>query len=167
MIIPKEAWKRKIGEPLESPGTGKIIGPEGGLPNFDDGYYQGIPLGGLGAGTICQSYRGDFSKWHLEIGKHIYKTIFPCQFAFYENGNAVVLNEYKPPDGSLSAWNFQRPNGNYHALYPIAIFEYKDLSTELAKCLERYGKVRKELQILVDELKIKKIDLEQIDISLK
>ena len=127
MIIPKEAWKRKIGEPLESPGTGKIIGPEGGLPNFDDGYYQGIPLGGLGAGTICQSYRGDFSKWHLEIGKHIYKTIFPCQFAFYENGNAVVLNEYKPPDGSLSAWNFQRPNGNYHALYPIAIFEYKDL----------------------------------------
>ncbi len=128
MLIPKEAWKRKIGEPLEDPGIVKVIGPEGGLPNFDDGYYQGIPLGGLGAGTISQSYRGDFNKWHLEIGKHIYQTVHSCQFAFYENGNAVVLNECKPQDGSLSSWNFQRPNGNYHALYPVAIFEYSDLN---------------------------------------
>ena len=128
MITPEISWKRKIGEPLESPGVVKVIGPEGGLPNFSDGYWQGMPLGGIGAGTFSQTYRGDFARWHLEIGKHIYKTIFPCQFGVYEEGNAFILNDYKPPDGSLSSWNWQKQNGMYHALYPRAYFEYKDLN---------------------------------------
>ncbi|OGI20393.1 MAG: hypothetical protein A3B68_02590 [Candidatus Melainabacteria bacterium RIFCSPHIGHO2_02_FULL_34_12] len=128
MIIPDISFKRKIGEPHPSPGVVKVIGPEGGLPNFDDGYWQGIPLGGIGAGTFAQTYRGDFSKWHLEIGKHIYKTINTCQFAIYENGKAFVLHDHKPDDGTLSSWNFQKQNGTYHALYPRAYFEYKDLN---------------------------------------
>lgn len=128
MIIPEAAWKRKIGEPLESPGVVKVIGPEGGLPNFDDGYFQGMPLGGFGAGTIAQSYRGDFSRWHLEIGKHIHRTMNACQFGIYEDGKATILNEYRPEDKTLSKWNFQRPNGIYHALYPTAYFEYKDFN---------------------------------------
>lgn len=128
MIIPSIAWKRKIGEPLQSPGVVKVIGPDGGLPNFDDGYFQGMPLGGIGAGTFSQTYRGDFARWHLEIGKHIYKTIFPCQFGIYEDGKAFILNDHKPSDGSLSSWNFQKQNGTYHALYPAAYFEYPDLN---------------------------------------
>ena len=128
MIIPDIAWKRKIGEALDSPGTVKVIGPEGGLPNFDDGYFQGMPLGGFGAGTFSQTFRGDFARWHLEIGKHIYKTIFPCQFGIYEDGKAFILNDYKPEDGSLSAWRWEKQNGIYHALYPRAYFEYKDLN---------------------------------------
>ena len=128
MIIPKECWKRKIGEPLQSPGVVKIVGSEGGLPNFDDSYFQGMPLGGFGAGTFSQSFRGDFSRWHLEIGKHIYKTIFPCQFGIFEDGKAFILDDYKPTDGSLSSWNFAKQNGTYHALYPRAYFEYKDLN---------------------------------------
>ncbi|MBI2995870.1 MAG: glucosylceramidase [Candidatus Melainabacteria bacterium] len=128
MIIPEISWKRKIGEPHESPGVVKVIGPEGGLPNFDDGYFQGIPLGGFGAGTFSQSFRGDFSRWHLEVGKHIYKTIFPCQFGFYENGTAFILNDYKPNDNSLSSWVWKKQNGTYHALYPRAYFEYEGLN---------------------------------------
>ena len=128
MIIPKISWKRKIGEQHASPGIVKVIGPEGGLPNFDDGYWQGMPLGGFGAGTFSQTFRGDFSRWHLEIGKHIYKTLFPCQFGIYENGKAFILNGHKPEDGSLSSWNFINPNGTYHALYPRAYFEYSDLN---------------------------------------
>ena len=128
MIIPEIAWRRKTGEPLESPGVVKVIGPEGGLPNFDDGFWQGMPLGGIGAGTFSQTYRGDFSRWHLEIGKHIYKTLFGCQFGIYENGKAFILNELKPHDGTLSDWNFIKPNGVYHALYPTAYFEYRDLN---------------------------------------
>ncbi|MBI3591694.1 MAG: glucosylceramidase [Candidatus Melainabacteria bacterium] len=128
MIIPQISWKRKIGEPLQSPGVVKVIGSEGGLPNFDDGIWQGMPLGGFGAGTFSQTYRGDFSRWHLEIGKHIYKTIFPCQFGVYEDGKAFILNDYKPNDGSLSSWNFLKQNGTYHALYPRAYFEYPDLN---------------------------------------
>lgn len=128
MIIPKISWKRKIGEPHDSPGIVKVIGPEGGLPNFDDGYWQGMPLGGFGSGTFSQTFRGDFSRWHLEIGKHIHKTLFPCQFGIYENGKAFILNSHKPENGSLSSWNFVNPNGTYHALYPRAYFEYSDLN---------------------------------------
>ncbi len=131
MIIPQEAWKRKIGESLQSPGVVKVIGPEGGLPNFDDGYFQGMPLGGFGAGTFSQTFRGDFARWHLEIGKHVYKTIFPCQFGIFEDGKAFILNDYKPDDGTLSNWDFQKQNGTYHALYPRAYFEYTDLKITL------------------------------------
>lgn len=128
MIIPTIAWKRKIGEPLESPGVVKVIGPEGGLPNFDDGYFQGMPLGGFGAGTLSQTYRGDFSVWHLEIGKHVYKTIYTCQFGFFENGEAFILNDCKPEDGKLSSWQFIKQDGNYSAIYPRAYFEYPGLN---------------------------------------
>jgi len=131
MIIPKEAWKRKIGEPLELPGKTKIIGFEGGLPNFDDGYFNGMPLGGFGAGTFSHTFRGDFTRWHMDIGKHNHKTLFPCQFGIYENGKASILSDYKPEDSSLSSWNFIKPNGTYHALYPRAYFEYKDLNLTL------------------------------------
>lgn len=130
MIIPEIAWKRKIGEPLESPGVVKVTG-SGGLPNVDDGYWQGMPLGGFGAGTFSQSYRGDFSRWHLEIGKHTYKTLASCQFGFYEGGKAFILNECKPNDGSLSSWEFLRQDGTYHALYPRAYFEYSKLNIVL------------------------------------
>lgn len=128
MIIPKYGFKRKIGEKLKSFGVTKIIGKEGGLPNLDDGYFVGMPLGGIGAGTFSQTYRGDFSIWHLQTGKHEYKTLFPCQFGIFENNKAFILNDFKPNDGSLSSWKFKKQNGTYHALYPRAYFEYKDLN---------------------------------------
>lgn len=131
MIIPKESWKRNIGEELESPGKTKIIGLEGGLPNFDDGYFNGMPLGGFGAGTFSHTFRGDFTRWHMDLGKHNHKTLFPCQFGVFENGKAFILNDYKPEDGSLSSWNFQKQNGTYNALYPRAYFDYKDLNLTL------------------------------------
>ena len=128
MIIPDLAWKRKIGESLQSPGVVKVDRHNGGMPNFDDGYYQGMPLGGFGTGTLSQSFRGDFSRWHLELGHHLYQTIFPCQFGIFEDGKAFILNDHKPTDGSLKTWNFQKQNGTYHALYPTAYFEYPDLN---------------------------------------
>jgi hypothetical protein len=53
--IPKATWSRPIGLPLENPGVTK----DPGL--IDDGYWQGAPVGGMGAGTFSRSYRGDFS----------------------------------------------------------------------------------------------------------
>ena len=57
--IPKAAWSRPIGLPLENPGVTRS-----GL--IDDGYWQGAPVGGMGAGTFSRSYRGDFSRWHIK-----------------------------------------------------------------------------------------------------
>src|SRR5262249_41791747 len=70
--IPSVAWKRAMGLPLENPGREK---PSITYPHVDDGYWQGAPVGGLGAGTFSRSYRGDFVRWHLKAGAHKYQPV--------------------------------------------------------------------------------------------
>jgi len=126
--IPKSAWKRPIGEPLPHAGTKK---PE--LPIIDDGYWQGAPVGGLGAGTFSRTYRGDFSRWHLKTGVHKYQTIDVNQFAMYQKsegsaqGVAQVLAAYHPQTQDLSAWKWDYPvgAGDYYALYPKSWYDYR------------------------------------------
>src|SRR5215813_4644824 len=79
--IPKSAWKRPIGAPLENPG-GKKEGLEAG--HIDDGYWQGAPVGGFGAGTFSRTYRGDFARWHIAGGVHKYETVPGNQFAMFQ-----------------------------------------------------------------------------------
>lgn len=129
MIIPNEAFKIDFNHKIDSPGICKITGL-GGLPNIDDGYYQGIPLGGFGAGVISHNFRGDFCTFNLDIGKHNYHIEPSCQFGIYEDSQAFILNGNKPKD-VLSSWNFKSQNGSYSAFYPTAYFEYKDLNITL------------------------------------
>lgn len=129
--IPKAAWRRPIGQPLENAGTRKPALAESG--HIDDGYWQGAPVGGFGAGTFSRSYRGDFSRWHLQPGVHKFETVWANQFAMYQksegdaNGVAKVLYAGKPQGYSLSSWNWDYPvgAGEYAALYPKSWFEYK------------------------------------------
>lgn len=125
--IPKAAWSRAIGEPFE----GAMKGGE----RLDDGYYQGLPIGGLGAGSIGRTYRGDFARWHLDIGQHAYRTVPANQFAVFvqpQGGAATarVLSAWKPEDNALSSWGWDttvRPANRYHALFPKAWYVYGDL----------------------------------------
>jgi len=124
--IPKAAWSRVIGQPFE----GAMRNGE----KLDDGYFQGLPVGGLGAGSIGRTYRGDFARWHLDVGQHYYRTAPANQFAVFvqpEGGPAAarVLSTWKPEDGSLSAWGWDaavRPGNRYHALFPKAWYVYED-----------------------------------------
>ena len=53
--VPKAAWKRPLGAAVENPGKKKAnLEAE----HIDDGYWQGAPVGGFGAGTFSRSYRG-------------------------------------------------------------------------------------------------------------
>src|ERR1043166_9665272 len=79
--IPKAAWKRGIGQPLENAGGVKPA-LAGGM--IDDGYWQGAPVGGFGAGTFSRTFRGDFSRWHLQPGVHRYQTVYANQFAMFQ-----------------------------------------------------------------------------------
>jgi non-lysosomal glucosylceramidase len=127
--IPKVAWKRGIGEPLANPGTKKPA--LDGM--IDDGYWQGAPVGGLGAGTFSRTYRGDFSRWHLKSGVHKYETVDANQFAIFEQvegapeGVAQALLADHPKNGALSSWKWDYPvgAGNYYALYPKSWYEYR------------------------------------------
>jgi non-lysosomal glucosylceramidase len=127
--IPKTAWKRGIGQPLANAGTRKPVLAD----IIDDGYWQGAPVGGLGAGTFSRSYRGDFSRWHLKTGAHKYETVDVNQFAMYQQadgdsaGVAQVLAATHPKSRNLSSWKWDYPvaAGDYYALYPKAWYDYR------------------------------------------
>jgi len=125
--IPKVAWKRPLGAPLNNPGVRK------NNSDIDDGYWQGAPVGGFGAGTFARSYRGDFSRWHIKAGVHKYAPVYANQFAMFQQaegdpaGVARVLMTDHPRNGELSAWQWDYPvgAGEYAALYPKAWYDYR------------------------------------------
>jgi non-lysosomal glucosylceramidase len=133
--IPESTWSRPIGLGWEKPYTVRYAS------NLDDGPWHGMPLGGLGAGCIGRSSRGDFNLWHLDGGEHIFQTLPACQFSVYEeiNGHkkAYALSTEAPEDGSLSKWNWypnQPENGTYHALYPRSWFVYENVFSAQLTC---------------------------------
>ncbi len=124
--IPKAAWKRPLGLPLNDPGVTRVHG------DIDDGYWQGVPVGGFGAGTFSRSYRGDFARWHIKAGVHKYEPVYANQFAIFqqtegEQSTAQALLNGHPKGKELSNWQWDYPTsaGDYYALYPKSWFDYK------------------------------------------
>jgi non-lysosomal glucosylceramidase len=141
--IPKAAWTRPIGQPLENPGIAK------NGTDIDDGYWQGAPVGGMGAGTFSRSYRGDFSRWHIKGGVHKYETVYPNQFAMFQKsdgdstGTAQVLMTGHPKSGELASWAWDYPvgAGEYSALYPKSWYDYKWSKFPAHVVLEQFSPV--------------------------
>ncbi len=122
--IPSAAWSHGLG--LGGTAVGR---PRVAYPMIDDGPWGVMPLGGLGAGTIGRTLRGDFARWHLDIGSHRFESVPANQFSlFVSDGRrtqAHVLSTLRPD--SLHTWNWDWPAGagTYSALYPRAWFEYE------------------------------------------
>jgi non-lysosomal glucosylceramidase len=129
--ISKAAWKRPIGLPLENAGGRKPALAAAGM--IDDGYWQGAPVGGFGAGTFSRTYRGDFARWHMKGGVHKYQTVWTNQFAMYQKsegaseGVAQVLTAAHPGNGGLRSWKWDYPvsAGDYYSLYPKSWYDYR------------------------------------------
>jgi non-lysosomal glucosylceramidase len=125
--IPKAAWRRPLDQPLANPGVRK------NNTDIDDGYWQGAPVGGYGAGTFSRTYRGDFARWHIKAAVHKYETIYANQFAMFQKsqgdaeGIARVLMNGHPQDGQLASWQWNYPvgAGDYAALYPKSWYDYR------------------------------------------
>ena len=141
--IPKAAWKRPLGLPLANPGVTRVAG------DIDDGYWQGVPVGGMGAGTFSRSYRGDFARWHIKGAVHKYEPVYANQFAMFQqsqgdpSGAAQVLMNGHPPAGELSNWNWDYPvgAGDYYALFPKAWFDYRSKKFPAHVVLEQFSPV--------------------------
>ncbi|ABF40689.1 protein of unknown function DUF608 [Candidatus Koribacter versatilis Ellin345] len=141
--IPEAAWRRPIGAPLQNAG-----GKKPGLPIIDDGYWQGAPVGGFGAGTFSRTYRGNFERWHVKAGIHKYQNVPANQFAVFAQADgdaavAQVLSTQKPEHGELSSWNWTYPvgAGDYAALYPKSWFAYKSPQLPITLTLEQFSPV--------------------------
>jgi non-lysosomal glucosylceramidase len=121
--LPANAWRQPIGTSGEAVGRPRI-----GDPIIDDGPWAGVPIGGLGAGSIGRTQRGDFARWHLRVGRHVFRPVPACAFSLFvedpETGSrAHVLSTLRPD--SLGAWSWDLPvgAGTYHALFPRAWYE--------------------------------------------
>lgn len=141
--IPKAAWTRPLGLPLEHSGVTTVPG------DIDDSYWQGVPVGGFGAGTFSRSYRGDFARWHMKAAVHKYEPVYADQFAMFQQSESdaesttqVLMNGH-PDKGELSTWQWDYPvgAGNYYALYPKAWFEYTWDKFPAHVTLEQYSPI--------------------------
>jgi len=141
--IPKTAWRRPIGLPLENAGVHLNAG------SIDDGYWQGAPVGGFGSGTFSRTYRGDFARWHMKAGVHNYGVSYANQFAMYQKaegdaaGTAKVLVTDHPQHGELESWGWDYPvgAGEYAALYPKSWYDYQWDKFPARVVLEQYSPV--------------------------
>jgi non-lysosomal glucosylceramidase len=119
------AWRWPIGVAYGGPERAR---QDVNGPLIDDGPWAGVPLGGLGAGSIGRTHRGDFARWHLDVGRHRFETIPVDQFSVFvsggEAGSAHVLSTIRPD--MLRSWNWDLPEGagTYHGLFPNAWLEY-------------------------------------------
>ncbi|XP_078434304.1 beta-glucosidase, GBA2 type family protein isoform X2 [Wolffia australiana] len=90
---------------------------------------HGVPLGGIGGGSIGRSYKGYFQRWQLFPCVREEEPVLADQFSVFisrPNGKryATVLSPRpEDPNTNLSGaaswdWNLNDKNCSYHALYP-------------------------------------------------
>ncbi|PQM42259.1 non-lysosomal glucosylceramidase [Prunus yedoensis var. nudiflora] len=99
---------------------------------------HGVPLGGIGAGSIGRSYSGEFQRWQLFPGKLEEKPVLADQFSVFvsrTNGEKYstvlcprtpeVLKESEVSGIGSWDWNLNGDNSTYHALFPRAWSVYE------------------------------------------
>ena len=112
-------------------------GRETMLVSFDPraaGPIQGVPLGGLGGGSVTRGWRGDFTRWQMRPGVYRYGAVPADQFSVCvipEAGRptARVLYPGRPAGARvLSAWDWGMDAGcaTYFALFPRAWTIYEE-----------------------------------------
>ncbi len=101
----------------------------GGFPVEAD---KGVPLGGLGGGSITRGCTGDFNRWALKPGDYLYGRVDADQFSVRvaREGSppeAMVLNPRSTEGGELRAWDWGLDAGQvtYRALFPRAWHDYE------------------------------------------
>jgi len=102
----------------------------GGFPVVPD---KGVPLGGLGGGTITRGCRGDFNRWGLKPGDYEYRKVDADQFSLWvsrgdEDPEALVLNPDPPKEDALQGWGWGKLDEDkvtYRALFPRAWHDYQ------------------------------------------
>jgi len=115
------AWSRALGLGYEPEPRPRVA-----MPMIDDGPWAGVPIGGIGAGSIGRTQRGDFARWHLRVGEHRFESEPADGFAVWAGSGtgsvAQVLRTTPPPAG----WGepLAIGAGTYRALFPRSWFEF-------------------------------------------
>ena len=92
--------------------------------------YNGVPLGGIGGGSINRGWRGDFRRWQLRPGYINTPPVWADQFSlFVQRGglaSAQVLFPDQPTENTLTGWDWTITGEgiDYHGLFPRAWTTY-------------------------------------------
>jgi non-lysosomal glucosylceramidase len=97
-VIPDEAWSRDIAA---------------------DGYKDGAPIGGLGAGTVTWRYDGKFYDGRLVIGCNDMETDDNCGFYIYQKPEGGGASSLRLDAGSLGTGQAE-----YYSLFPKSWVDY-------------------------------------------
>lgn len=94
---------------------------------------QGVPLGGMGSGSITRGYRGEFRHWQILPATCETSPMMANQFSIFisrDGGHKKYASVLAPGQhGSLGkgdegisswGWNLSGQNSTYHALFPRA-----------------------------------------------
>ncbi len=65
-------------------------------PMLDDGEWAGVPIGGLGTGSIGRTFRGDAARWHLEVGQHRFEPVAADGFALFVGPRGRDVAGHRP-----------------------------------------------------------------------
>ncbi len=158
--VPGAVWKRRLDQQLETPGLPrqytlvnalsqlgvarrekqwvKQTRKAGREPYMDPfnppelGPVQGVPLGGLGGGTITRGWQGGFTRWQMQAGMHEYRVVPVDQFSVFirrvgRNPQTSVLYPGELESGPAGwGWNLSGSRSTYHALFPRAWTVYEE-----------------------------------------
>lgn len=112
--IPDAAWHHPLADPQ----------------GCDPHHWQGMPLGGWGAGTVGRSPGGMFNFWSVKPGDRLFAPLPACQFSVFEQ-----VGHHRPqvyamgphhPEKTPSRWQCYPPGkGTYSALYPRSWSRYE------------------------------------------
>ena len=84
----------------------------------------GVPLGGIGTGSITRASDGCFSRWTIKAGGVKRFTLPAAGFALWEKKPAAapvaVALQPEPETPELSAFSFGGQNGDWNGLFPKA-----------------------------------------------
>jgi non-lysosomal glucosylceramidase len=94
---------------------------------------KGVPLGGLGCGSISRGCFGDFNRWSLKPGDYSYRIVAADQFSLRvgregTKPQAIVLNPNQTKVKTLQdwGWGLDPARVTYRALFPRAWHDYQD-----------------------------------------
>lgn len=123
-------WRSIREDAIKGNGNGTFVNP---FKKHSYSSCNGVPLGGIGAGSIGRTYKGEFLRWQFFPKICEDKPVLANQFSVFVSRpdgkrystvlcppNPEMLKENSANGIGSWDWNFSGHNSTYHALYPRA-----------------------------------------------
>jgi non-lysosomal glucosylceramidase len=129
--IPACAWRRELGN---IPTQAKNVQFQGHIYDTENRPKKGIPLGGIGSGSLMYNLCGSFGPFYMKAGRYEERFLSQAAFHVYEQfGERPAVVKTLATDDVLPAWNrLQVGEAVYSALFPRGWCTYNTFHADLS-----------------------------------